>query len=49
MAILVLAEHDNQKVREGTLHAVTAAGKIGGDVHLLIAGQNCKAAADAAA
>jgi len=49
MAILVLAEHDNQKVREGTLHAVTAAGKIGGDVHLLIAGQDCKAAADAAA
>ena len=49
MAILVLAEHDNQKVREGTLHAVTAAGKLGGDIHLLIAGQNCKAAADDAA
>ncbi len=49
MAILVLAEHDNQKVREGTLHAVTAAGKIGGDLHLLIAGQGCKAAAEAAA
>jgi len=49
MAILVLAEHDNQTVREGTLHAVTAAQKIGGDIHLLVAGQGCKAAADSGA
>jgi len=37
MSILVIAEHDGQRVRAGTLNAVTAAQKIGGDIALLIA------------
>ncbi|EEG10485.1 electron transfer flavoprotein subunit alpha/FixB family protein [Pseudogulbenkiania ferrooxidans] len=48
MAILVIAEHDNQSLKAGTLNTVTAAGKIGGEVHLLVAGHNCGAVADAA-
>ena len=49
MAILLLAEHDNAAIKPATLNAVTAAGKIGGEVHLLVAGQNAKAAAEAGA
>ncbi|WP_041703093.1 electron transfer flavoprotein subunit alpha/FixB family protein [Pseudogulbenkiania sp. NH8B] len=48
MAILVIAEHDNQSLKAGTLNTVTAAGKIGGEVHLLVAGHHCGAVADAA-
>jgi electron transfer flavoprotein alpha subunit len=49
MSILILAEHDNASLKEATLHAVTAAQKIGGDIHVLVAGAACQAAADAAA
>jgi electron transfer flavoprotein alpha subunit len=49
MSILIVAEHDGQQVKSGTLNAVTAGVAIGGDIALLIAGANCKAAADAAA
>ncbi|MBK7955697.1 MAG: electron transfer flavoprotein subunit alpha/FixB family protein [Candidatus Accumulibacter sp.] len=49
MAILVIAEHDNTSIKAATLNAVTAAGKIGGDVHLLIAGSACAAAVASAA
>jgi electron transfer flavoprotein alpha subunit len=49
MSILILAEHDSQSLRPATLHAVTAAQKIGGEIHLLVAGQNCRTAADQAA
>ena len=49
MAILVIAEHDNASLKAATLNAVTAAVKIGSDVHLLVAGQNCAAVAAAAA
>jgi electron transfer flavoprotein alpha subunit len=49
MAILVLAEHDQQSIRKATLHTVAAAKKLGGDVHVLVAGHNCGAAAKAAA
>jgi electron transfer flavoprotein alpha subunit len=49
MAILLVAEHDNAAIKPATLNAVTAAGKIGGEVHLLVAGQNAKAAAEAGA
>ncbi len=49
MSVLVLAEHDNATLKPATLHAVTAAGQIGGDVHLLVAGQGCRPAAEAAA
>jgi len=49
MAILILAEHDNQTIKAATLNTVTAAAKIGGDIHVLVAGSNCSAAAAAAA
>ena len=47
--ILVLAEHDHASVKSATLHAVTAAAKLGGEVHLLVAGHGASAAAAAAA
>ena len=49
MAILLIAEHDNSSLKAATLNALGAASKIGGDVHLLIVGCACAAAADAAA
>ena len=49
MAILVIAEHDNQAIKAATLNTVTAAAAIGADIHVLVAGANCAAAADAAA
>jgi len=49
MAALVIAEHDNQSIKGGTLNAVTAATKCGGDVVVLVAGNGCGAAAQAAA
>jgi electron transfer flavoprotein alpha subunit len=49
MAALVIAEHDNVSLKSATLHTVTAALQCGGDVHILIAGDNCAAAAQAAA
>ncbi|PXW26619.1 electron transfer flavoprotein subunit alpha/FixB family protein [Paraburkholderia caballeronis] len=49
MTILVIAEHDNASVKAATLNTVAAAQKIGGDVHVLIAGHNAQGAADAAA
>jgi len=47
MAILVIAEHDNQSLKAGTLNTVTAAAKLG-EVHVLVAGHNAAAAAAAA-
>lgn len=38
---LVVAEHDNNALKGGTLNAVTAATKLGGDVSLLVAGSGC--------
>jgi electron transfer flavoprotein alpha subunit len=49
MAILVIAEHDNAALKAATLNIVTAATKIGGEVHVLVAGSNCAAVARAAA
>ena len=49
MTSLVIAEHDNASVRPATLNTVTAALQCGGDVHVLIAGFNAGAAAQAAA
>ncbi|UHJ65490.1 electron transfer flavoprotein subunit alpha/FixB family protein [Melaminivora jejuensis] len=49
MTALVIAEHDNQSLKGATLNAVTAAAACGGDVHVLVAGENAQAAADAAA
>lgn len=49
MAVLVIAEHDNATVKGATLNTVTAALACGGDVHVLVAGENAAAAAQAAA
>ena len=49
MSVLVLAEHDHQSVRKATLNTVAAAKKIGGDIHVLVAGHNAGGAARAAA
>ncbi|MGN6230075.1 MAG: electron transfer flavoprotein subunit alpha/FixB family protein [Trinickia sp.] len=49
MTILVIAEHDNASIKGATLNTVAAAGQIGGDVHVLVAGHNAQGAADAAA
>ncbi len=49
MTSLVLAEHDNASIKAATLSAVTAAQQIGGDIHVLIVGKGCAAAAEAAA
>ncbi|MDJ0778901.1 MAG: FAD-binding protein [Gammaproteobacteria bacterium] len=46
---LVIVEHDNNEIAAATLHAVTAAQQIGGDIHLLVAGHNCGGVAEAAA
>ncbi len=49
MSALVLAEHDNVELKDATLAAVTAAGQMGGDVHVLVAGKGAHGVADAAA
>jgi len=49
MSILVVAEHDHAALKSATLNTVAAAHKIGGDVHLLVAGHNASGAATAAA
>ena len=48
MASLVIAEHDNKTLKDATAKVVTAAGQVGGPVHVLVAGQGCDAVADAA-
>jgi electron transfer flavoprotein alpha subunit len=49
MAVLVLAEHDNATLKPATLNTVSAAAKLGDEVHVLVAGANCGGAAQAAA
>jgi electron transfer flavoprotein alpha subunit len=49
MATLLVAEHDNKTLKDATNKALTAAKALGGDVHVLVAGKDCKAVADAAA
>ena len=49
MVALVIAEHDNGSLKGATHHTVTAAAQCGGDVHILVAGSGCGAAAEAAA
>ena len=48
MSVLVIAEHDNASLSPATLHTVTAATQLDGDVHLLNVGSNCSAVAEAA-
>jgi electron transfer flavoprotein alpha subunit len=49
MTILVIAEHDNATLKHATLNAITAAGVLGGDIHLLVAGHNASAVVTEAA
>ena len=49
MTALVIAEHDNATLKGSTLNTITAAAQCGGDVHVLVAGHNAGAAADAVA
>ena len=49
MTTLLVAEHDNKSLKDATNKALTAAKAIGADVHVLVAGKDCKQAADAAA
>jgi electron transfer flavoprotein alpha subunit len=49
MSVLVVAEHDNKSIRKATLNTVAAAQKIGGDIHVLVAGHQSGDAAKAAA
>jgi electron transfer flavoprotein alpha subunit len=49
MAVLVIADHDNATLKDNTHKVVTAAQKLSGDIDVLVAGQGCKAVADAAA
>ena len=49
MAALVIAEHDGTQLKGGSANTVAAAAKMGGEVHVLVAGSQSKAAAEAAA
>ena len=49
MSTLVIAEHSNNELKSATHHTVTAAQALGGEVHVLVAGQGCQAAAESAA
>lgn len=49
MSILVIAEHDHRELAPATLHTVAAAGRLGGDIHLLVAGADCAQVARSAA
>ncbi len=49
MTTLLIAEHDNKVLKDLTAKALTAAKALGADVHVLVAGKDCKAVADAAA
>jgi len=49
MSILVIADHDNGSLKPVTLNVLNAAKAIGGDIDVLVAGENCGAVAEAAA
>ncbi len=49
MTALVIAKHDNASLKASTLNTVTAASQCAADIHVLVAGHNCDAAAAAAA
>lgn len=48
MPVLVIAEHDNSSLKPATLTTIGAAKKLGGDIHVLVAGHNCASVAEAA-
>jgi len=49
MSTLLIAEHDNKALKDATAKALTAAKALGQDVHVLVAGKDCRTVADAAA
>jgi electron transfer flavoprotein alpha subunit len=49
MPTLLVAEHDNQRLNDATAKALTAALAVGADVHILVAGKDCRGVAEAAA
>src|SRR5258707_3105076 len=49
MTTLLIAEHEHEVLKDSTNKALTAATQLGAEVHVLVAGENAKAAADAAA
>src|ERR1700736_3324104 len=49
MTALLIAEHDNQALKDATHKALTAAKALGADVHVLVAGRSCRPVAEAAA
>jgi electron transfer flavoprotein alpha subunit len=49
MTTLLIAEHDNKHLKDATSKALTAAKALGGEVHILVAGKDCQAVAEAAA
>jgi electron transfer flavoprotein alpha subunit len=49
MATLLIAEHDNKTLKDATHKALMAATALGGDVHVLVAGKDCRPVAEAAA
>ena len=49
MSNLVIAEHNNEALGAATLNAITAASQVGGDIHVLVAGDDAQAVADSAA
>ena len=49
MSILVVAEHDNSEIKAATLNTIAAAVAIGGEIHMLVAGDGCAIAGDTAA
>ncbi len=48
MSVLVIAEHDNASIKGATLNTVAAAKQLEGDIHVLVAGSACNAAAEQA-
>ena len=49
MTTLLIAEHDNAHLSTETAKALTAASQLGGEVHVLVAGEGCAPVAEAAA
>lgn len=49
MTVLVIAEHDNKSLKNATLHAVSAAGHMGEELHVVVAGYDCATVANEAA
>ena len=49
MTTLLIAEHDNRALKDATAKALTAANALGREVHVLVAGKDCRPVADAAA